>query len=106
MRVYILGIHVISQEQRDLIHHCRVEFKMGSGRNNTWCGTHSHQDEPPTLLMMAVSSQLLYILEDGAVYAMFGTELFTGRNIRQVKSFTTDAYLDMGQNIIYGWFTV
>lgn len=54
--------------------------------NNTLRGTYSYQDEPRSYDGGAFPTT--YILEDGAVYAMFGTELFTEGNIRQVKSFT------------------
>lgn len=54
--------------------------------NNTLRGTYSYQDEPRSYDGGAFPTT--YILEDGAVYAMFGTELFTEGNVRQVKSFT------------------
>ena len=54
--------------------------------NNTLRGTYSYQDEPRSYDGGIFPTT--YILEDGAVYAMFGTELFTEGNIRQVKSFT------------------
>ena len=54
--------------------------------NNTLRGTYSYQDEPRSY--DGGTFPTTYILEEGAVYAMFGTELFTEGNLRQVKSFT------------------
>ena len=54
--------------------------------NNTLRGTYSYQDEPRSYDGGAFPTT--YILEDGAVYAMFGTDLYTEGNVRQVKSFT------------------
>ena len=54
--------------------------------DNTLRGTYSYQDEPRSY--DGGTFPTTYILEEGAVYAMFGTELFTEGNLRQVKSFT------------------
>lgn len=53
--------------------------------NNTLRFTYSYQDEPRST--DGGNFPTTYILEEGAVYAMFGTELFTEGNLRQVKTF-------------------
>lgn len=73
------------QEQRFTSVAAEWNSKWGAV-NNTLRGTYSYQDEPRTYDGGAFPTT--YILEEGAVYAMFGNELFTEGNIRQVKSFT------------------
>jgi hypothetical protein len=53
--------------------------------NNALRFTYSYQDEPRST--DGGSMPTTYILEDGAVYAMFGTELFTEGNLRQVNTY-------------------
>ena len=85
MKAYISGTPVIVKSRDSRLLQPRWNSKWGV-LNNTLRGTYSYQDEPRSYDGGAFPTT--YILEDGAVYAMFGTELFTEGNIRQVKSFT------------------
>ncbi len=66
--------------------------------NNALRFTYSFQDEPRSYDGGAFPTT--YILQDGAAYAMFGTELFTEGNIRQVKTFvvTDEASWSLGNH--------
>ncbi len=66
--------------------------------NNALRFTYSFQDEPRSYDGNAFPTT--YILQDGAVYAMFGTELFTEGNLRQVKTFvvTDEANWSLGSH--------
>lgn len=74
-----------TQEQRFTSVAAEWNAKWGSV-SNALRGTYTFQDEPRSYDGGLFPTT--YILEDGAVYAMFGTELFTEGNLRQVKSFT------------------
>lgn len=66
--------------------------------NNALRFTYSFQDEPRSYDGGAFPTT--YILQDGAAYAMFGTELFTEGNLRQVKTFvvTDEASWSLGNH--------
>ncbi len=66
--------------------------------NNMLRLTYSFQDEPRS--NDGGSFPTTYILEDGAVYALLGTELFTQGNLRQTKTFvaTDEASWTLGNH--------
>jgi hypothetical protein len=70
--------------------------------NNALRFTYSYQDEPRST--DGGSMPTTYILEDGAVYAMFGTELFTEGNLRQVNTYvaTDEASWTWGKHNLLG----
>ncbi len=66
--------------------------------NNMLRLTYSYQDEPRST--DGADFPTTYILQDGAVYAQFGTDLFTAGNLRQVKTFvaTDEANWTLGNH--------